>query len=57
VAQLFTIGGLGIWTLVDLILILTGSFTDANGLRLRSGRKQPLDRNSQARYSLRSTGR
>jgi TM2 domain-containing membrane protein YozV len=34
VAQLLTIGGLGIWTLVDLILILTGSFTDRNGVRI-----------------------
>jgi len=35
IAQIFTIGGLGIWTLVDLILILTGSFTDKNGVRIR----------------------
>jgi TM2 domain-containing membrane protein YozV/predicted RNA-binding Zn-ribbon protein involved in translation (DUF1610 family) len=34
IAQIFTIGGLGIWTLVDLILILTGSFTDKNGVRI-----------------------
>lgn len=34
VAQIFTIGGLGIWTLVDLILILTSSFTDKNGVRI-----------------------
>ncbi|MEV3874565.1 TM2 domain-containing protein [Streptomyces sp. NPDC049906] len=37
-AQLFTCGGLGIWALVDGIVILTGdSTTDANGRPLRGG--------------------
>lgn len=35
VAQLLTIGGCGIWALVDLIMIIVGSFTDASGQPLR----------------------
>jgi TM2 domain-containing membrane protein YozV len=31
VAQVLTLGGCGIWALVDLIFILTGKFTDAQG--------------------------
>lgn len=31
IVQLLTFGGCGIWALVDLIMILTGSFRDANG--------------------------
>ncbi|HYX54335.1 MAG TPA: TM2 domain-containing protein [Candidatus Limnocylindrales bacterium] len=34
IAQLFTIGGLGIWALVDLIMIITGSFTDKQGNKI-----------------------
>lgn len=32
--QLFTFGGCGIWWLIDLIMIATGSYTDSNGLPL-----------------------
>lgn len=31
ILQLITLGGCGIWTLIDLIMILTGKFTDKNG--------------------------
>ena len=35
VLKLVTIGGLGFWYVIDLILIATGSMRDANGLPLR----------------------
>lgn len=31
ILQLITFGGCGIWTLIDLVMILTGKFTDNNG--------------------------
>ncbi|GAA4565477.1 hypothetical protein GCM10023176_13690 [Micromonospora coerulea] len=31
ILQLITFGGLGIWTLIDFILILIGSFKDKQG--------------------------
>jgi TM2 domain-containing membrane protein YozV len=31
ILQIITLGGLGIWTLVDFILIIVGSFRDAQG--------------------------
>jgi TM2 domain-containing membrane protein YozV len=31
VLQLITLGGLGIWTIIDFILIIVGSFRDAQG--------------------------
>lgn len=35
VAQLLTLGGCGIWALIDFIMIITGSYTDVNGLPLK----------------------
>jgi TM2 domain-containing membrane protein YozV len=34
ILELLTLGGLGIWWLVDMILILTGSFRDINGQKI-----------------------
>lgn len=31
IGMIFTCGGCGIWTIVDLIMIITGKFTDAEG--------------------------
>ena len=31
ILQLVTCGGCGIWTLIDLIMIVTGKFTDSEG--------------------------
>jgi TM2 domain-containing membrane protein YozV len=35
VLQLITLGGFGIWAIIDFIMILTGSFLDANGGKLK----------------------
>ncbi len=35
VAQLLTIGGLGIWSFIDFVIILFGEFTDADGFKIR----------------------
>lgn len=34
IAQLLTVGGLGLWTLADLIILMTGDFRDAQGNRI-----------------------
>lgn len=34
ILQLITLGGLGLWTLYDLIIIVFGSFTDADGRKI-----------------------
>ena len=36
VAQLLTIGGLGIWSFIDFLIILFGEFTDADGFKIRN---------------------
>ena len=34
ILQLITLGGCGIWTLIDLIMIITESFTDKDGNKI-----------------------
>ena len=35
IAMLLTLGGIGIWTLIDFIIILCGNFKDKYGLPLK----------------------
>ncbi len=37
ILQLLTLGGVGIWALIDLIMIAVGKFTDKEGLLITSG--------------------
>ncbi len=39
ILKLITFGGCGIWYLIDLILILTGSLNDSNGQKLKDKQK------------------
>ena len=34
IAQIFTLGGLGIWTLVDFVMIVVGEFSDSDGNKI-----------------------
>ena len=34
ILYIITLGGFGIWWIVDLILIVTGSFTDSHGQKI-----------------------
>ena len=36
ILMLLTFGGLGIWTIIDFVIIATGNFTDNEGLRIKS---------------------
>lgn len=35
ILQLLTLGGLGIWTMIDFILIIVGRFRDRDGLPVK----------------------
>jgi len=34
--MLLTLGGLGIWTLIDFVIIATGNFKDKDGLKIKN---------------------
>lgn len=36
ILMLLTLGGLGIWTIIDFIIIVTGNFKDKNGLKIKN---------------------
>lgn len=36
ILQLITLGGCGVWTLIDIIMIATGNFKDGNGNVIKS---------------------
>lgn len=36
ILQLITVGGCGIWTLIDLIMIITGNFKDKEGNEIKN---------------------
>ena len=36
VLQLLTLGGIGVWTLIDLLFILFGEFADAEGKKVNT---------------------
>lgn len=36
VVMLLTLGGFGIWTLVDFVVIVTGNFKDSLGLQIKA---------------------
>lgn len=36
IAKLLTLGGLGVWYLIDLVLLLTDQIKDENGIKVRN---------------------
>ena len=36
ILQLITLGGCGVWTLIDIIMIVTGNFKDKDGYEIKN---------------------
>ena len=36
IVMLLTLGGFGIWTIIDFIIIATGNFKDGNGFKIKN---------------------
>ena len=36
IAQILTLGGCGIWVLIDFIIIVSGSYKDSNGIPIKN---------------------
>jgi TM2 domain-containing membrane protein YozV len=36
ILMLLTLGGLGIWTIIDFVIIVIGNFKDGNGLPIKN---------------------
>lgn len=36
ILMLLTLGGIGIWTIIDFVILATGNFTDKEGLKIKS---------------------
>lgn len=47
ICQLLTIGGLGIWTLYDWILVVAGSFRDIDGKRVANWAEESIEPKTQ----------
>ena len=35
IVMLLTLGGLGIWTIIDVVVIVTGNFSDSSGRKIK----------------------
>ena len=36
ILMLLTLGGIGLWTIIDFIIIVTGNFKDNDGLKIKN---------------------
>jgi TM2 domain-containing membrane protein YozV len=36
IIMLLTLGGIGIWTIIDFVILATGNFTDSEGLKIKN---------------------